>query len=127
MHRDRTQVRIDLQLAAQTKQARLGSQLRVGCGPFRAADRAEQDRVRVEAALERRGGQRVAIGIDRDATEATLVEHEFVAEPLADGLQHAHALGGDFRTDTVPAEHRDARVHDAAPVRREVITARSRS
>ncbi len=39
------------------------------------------------------------------------VERELVAEALRDRVEAAHALGGNFRTDAIAAQHRDGCLH----------------
>ena len=76
----RAEVGEQAEFGAQLEQALLGPFL---CAvPFGPTDRAEQDRIRRAARRERRGGQRLAITVDRGPAEALIVEHQAKPETI---------------------------------------------
>ena len=80
------QIRIKAQGRPQTEQRLFRAQ---GCGilvPLWAADGAQQDTVRRQAAVDRLLGQGLPAGVDGAATGKIAGERKFMAEFLADGL-----------------------------------------
>ena len=92
---DRAQVGEQLEPLAQAEQALLGARLRrVGRVPLGAADGGEQDGVGVLAGLERLGGERGAVLVDRGAADEVVGQLEG-ADPVEDLAGGVHDLGPD--------------------------------
>ncbi len=109
----RPQVRVNTELLAQLEQAGLGTQLRIRCRPLRAADRAQQNRIRAEACVERGPRQRVVVLVDGDTAEIRFLQLEAMAELVTDRLQRLDAFRDDFGADAVATQYRDMRLHAA--------------
>ena len=112
MHRHRSEVRVNLQLLTQPKEALLRTQTCVGIVPARATDRAEQNGVGGLAKLDRLRRQRRAARIERAATDQSLAQLERVIPSLCYRAKHADALGYNLRADPVARQQRNRqRVH----------------
>ena len=77
MDLDRTKVRIDAKLRAQSQQRRFRTNWRIRA-PLRPANGAKQHAVGCETAFESVFGQTVAELVDGDTTEGQLFKHELV-------------------------------------------------
>ena len=85
--------------------------------PLGAADRAEQDRVRRPAQLQRSRGERRARRVDGGAAHQPALELERGTRALADRLQDADGLGDHLLADPVPRQDRDPiRRHHVLPI-----------
>ena len=76
--------------------------------PFRSADRAEENGVRLFRGGYRFRRQRVARGIDRRAADEVLRAGNREAEFGFHGVENADGLGHDFGANAVSGEDRDA-------------------
>ena len=118
---DRAQVGVQAEPAAQREERLLRPDRGARVGPFRTADRAEQDRVGLAAG----GHVLVADGdperVDRGAADDVLRPVDREAEPRAGRIDDAPGRGHDLRPDPVARDRRD-------PVRRSRrrVTAASR-
>jgi len=111
---DRSQVRVDTEFLAQPQQACLRPQRRIRRRPLRAADCAQQHRVRRAAGTERALGQGIRVGVDGRAPERQVKKLKLVVEESRDGRKAAPAFGGDLGPDAVPGQHGNAGFHARA-------------
>src|SRR6266550_9446117 len=112
MHTHRPQVRVDLQLAPQSKQSLLRPLLRGGIVPARTTDGAKQNGVGRSAKLDRLGRKRSASYIERAAADQAFTQLDLVIPPRGDRADHADAFGYYFRSDSIARQQGDRqRVH----------------
>ena len=97
----RTEVGVDVELAAQADEALLGPN--VGAVELGSADRAHEHGVGATTGRQRLGRQRIAGLADRRAAEEVLLELEVERELL----QHAGGGRGDLGADAVAGEEDD--------------------
>ena len=103
----RAQVCVHAERLADAQQRLLRPQVAGQAVPPRAADRAEQHCVAVEAALHRLLGQRRARAVDGAAADVIGGKAEAAAAAAAHGLEHAHRGVHDLRADAVAPEQCD--------------------
>ena len=106
-HGDRPQIGIDLQQLPQREQARLGPQLARRVIQRGIADRAEQNGVAADDGVARCHGQWIVGNGDAGCANGIRRTVEAEIEALADGLEHAHGLCDDLRSDAVAGQNSD--------------------
>ena len=98
----RAQVGEEAEMLAQRQQrGALGLLVRRQRFPFRSADGAEENRVRLAADAQRLRRQRLAVDIDGGAADARFRESKVEAEFRLDRGEHAARFGHDFGADAV--------------------------
>ena len=105
--RDRAQVRVQAEAAAQGEQGLLGANGRAGVGPFRPAHGAEQDGVRRVARLDVLGSDRDPVRVDRDAAGEDLRPDGVEPEPPPGRLDDPPRGLDDLGADPVARDRGD--------------------
>ena len=107
MDRDRPQVRVEAELAAEREQALLRADGRRRVVPLRAADRAEQDRVVLAGARDVLGPDRDAVRVDRVAAGRDVGPLDVEAERLPGRVEDRAAPPRRPRARPRPRDRRD--------------------
>ncbi len=109
-HHRRAQIGEQIHFLAQLEEAALGAQFERDRLPFRAADRAEQHRVRGHRLGQRGVGQRHAGGVIGGAADEALGNLEAGDVAAIEELDHAHHLAHDLGADAVTRQNQDLAV-----------------
>ena len=103
-----TQIREEAEVFSQRQEGRALGLLGRGQGfPFRAADRAKQDRIRILTGFQSFRGQGFSDRIDRGASDEFVVEVELKGKFLGGGFEDPDPLAHHFRSDAVAGQNRD--------------------
>src|SRR5690606_7281415 len=102
-------------LAQRQQRGALGLNGRGQVFPLGAADGTEQDRVRLFANLEGRGGQGFAMVVDGEAADVRVGQRGGEAELFGGGGEHTLGLFHDFGTEAAAGEYGDAIVLHEIP------------
>ena len=107
LDRDRTQVRVEAEPAAQREERLLGPDRGARIGPLRATDRAEEDRIGLAAGRDVLVADGDAERVDRDAADDVLRPVDREPEPVAGRIDDPPRSRDDLRPDAVARDRRD--------------------